>query len=232
MSNSPPLSSQLDHLVICAHQLSAGVAWFEHLSDVKLPIGGSHPLMGTHNHLTALSKNEFLEIIATDPTAATPSRKRWFNLDNEDFQSRLKVSPCLTTWVLGTRDLEAALAAVRSAGIDAGQPIEQTRDDLRWNIAIRDDGTLACDGVFPILIQWPESVNPVGRMQDQGLRLTKVRLRHPRAAQIRKALSAIGLDHPVDLDTGDAAVHAEICIGKRNFQLYLTISVVSINQFS
>ena len=90
---------------------------------------------------------------------------------------------------------------------------------MRWNIAIRDDGTLACDGVFPILIQWPESVNPVGRMQDQGLRLTKVRLRHPRAAQIRKALNAIGLDHPVDLDTGDAAVHAEMCIGNRNFQL-------------
>jgi len=70
---------RMDHLVVCASDLPAGVAWFENLSGVRLPKGGSHPLMGTHNHLSALSEDEFFEIIAIDPQAPGVDRPRWFN---------------------------------------------------------------------------------------------------------------------------------------------------------
>ena len=214
-----PTACRLDHLVICANELQAGVAWFHKLSGITLPAGGSHPLMGTHNHLSALSENAFLEIIATDLSNPVTSRKRWFNLDDTEFQQQLRKSPRLSTWVVATDDLEAALSTVKNSGIDAGIPVEQARDDLKWQIAIRSDGTLACDGVFPILIQWPESVNPVARMQDQGLRLNHLQLQHPQADQIRAALQAIGMGMPENVTEGDACLQAEMSAGNHSFRL-------------
>ena len=73
MNPSSSLSCRLDHLVICARDLAQGVEWFGNLSGVQLPVGGQHPLMATHNHLTALSADSFLEVIAIDPDAPEPA---------------------------------------------------------------------------------------------------------------------------------------------------------------
>jgi len=95
----------------------------------------------------------------------------------------------------------------------------QNSSNLKWQIAIRSDGTLACDGVFPILIQWPESVNPVARMQDQGLRLNHLQLQHPQADQICAALQAIGLGMTENVTEGDAGLRAEMSVGNHSFRL-------------
>lgn len=209
-----------DHLVVCASELAAGVSWFEQLSGIRMPSGGRHPLMATHNHLTALSDDSFLEIIATDPQAPEALRTRWFELDNARYKKRLKVAPQLTTWVAGCTDLDAALDIARVAGIDAGESVTLTRGDLAWQIGLRTDGTLAYDGVFPILIQWPAEVNPVSRMQDQGLRLNKLHLQHPQADSIMFALQAIGADDLVDLIQGDATLRAEMSVGGHHFYIH------------
>lgn len=204
---------------MCSHALGAGVEWFENLSGIQLPAGGSHPLMATHNHLSALSDDTFLEIIATDPQASQALRSRWFNLDDEQFQGTLKECPRLTTWVVGTDDLEALINAAAAADVDAGEPVDLTRGDLTWKIALRRDGTLACDGVFPILIQWPSDVNPVASMTDQGLRLHNLQLQHPRADFVSEGLKAIGADHLADVQKGDALLQAKMSVGDHQFQL-------------
>src|SRR5262249_53180740 len=73
---------QLDHIAIAADSLAAGVAYAEAALGVKIPYGGAHPLMGTHNHLLRLGDNVFLEIIAPDPAAGPLTRRRWFALDD------------------------------------------------------------------------------------------------------------------------------------------------------
>ncbi len=45
--------SELDHIVIGAASLEAGVAWVEQRLGVKPVPGGQHVAMGTHNALAA-----------------------------------------------------------------------------------------------------------------------------------------------------------------------------------
>ncbi|MFK8081801.1 MAG: VOC family protein [Granulosicoccus sp.] len=219
MTVEPNFHCRFDHLVVCANELQSGVSWLEKHSTITLPFGGQHPLMATHNHLTALAPDTFLEVIAIDSQAPDPLRTRWFGLDSESFRKRLEVSPQLTTWVVGCTDLEAALDAARVAGVDAGEAVDLTRGDLQWQIGLRRDGTLAYDGVFPILIQWPAGVNPVSQMQDQGLRLNNLQLQHPQADSVMQALQAIGADHLVDLVAGNAALNARMSVGNHHFSL-------------
>ncbi|MGQ7843615.1 VOC family protein [Granulosicoccus sp. 3-233] len=219
MSPSPEFSCRLDHLVICAHELAAGVDWFAARSGLRLPAGGRHPLMGTHNHLSALGDTSFLEIIANDPDADAPAadRSRWFMLDNAEHQAQLAVAPKLTTWVVATDDLDAALDVTKAVGIDPGEPVTQTRGDLQWRIALRADGSLACDGVFPVLIQWPTGVNPVARMQDQQLRLASLQLSHPDADRVRAGMQALGIDGLATVGSGQSRLHATLTVGDSRF---------------
>jgi hypothetical protein len=207
--------------VICARDLAQGVAWFADLSGVQMPVGGQHPLMATHNHLTALSADSFLEVIAIDPEAPQPAfpsgQQRWFSLDDSAHQARLDTAPRLTTWVVATTDLGAALAGVRKLGLDLGVPVEQTRGDMRWRLALRNDGSLACDGVFPILIEWPKGVNPVSRMQDQNVRLQGLSLTHPEAALVQRGLQALGIGHLATVASGAASIRADFSVGDRRF---------------
>lgn len=72
----------LDHLVIGAASLEAGVEYVKEVLGVDIPAGGHHEKMGTCNHLMQLGKDVFLEVIAIDKTLAAPSRPRWYGLEN------------------------------------------------------------------------------------------------------------------------------------------------------
>ena len=219
MNPKPRLKCQLDHLVVCAHSCEAAVHWFEKLSGVTMPQGGRHPLMATHNHLTALSTDTFLEIIAIDPQAEPVSRARWFELDDPARGQSLNKGPALRTWVARTNDLGRAMQAAIDAGIDPGVPVELSRGNLNWRLALRTDGSLALGGLFPILIQWPEGVNPVDQMQDQGVRLDQLMLGCADAALLQNALLAIGAADLVTVMSENTGMMANMHAGARQFQL-------------
>lgn len=188
-----------------------------------MPVGGQHPRMATHNHVTALSVDSFLEVIAVDPDAPRPAfqpgQKRWFSLDDCAHQARIDSAPRLTTWVVATSNLDAALEQVRKLGLNPGVPVEQTRGDMHWRLALCHDGSLACDGVFPILIEWPEGVNPVSRMQDQNIRLQGLSLTHPERALVAAGLEALGIAHLATVTDGAACIRADFSVGNRLFSV-------------
>lgn len=212
---------EFDHIAVAAADLGAGVDWVRARAGVEIPAGGAHPLMGTHNRLTAMGPDAFLEILAIDPSAPPPSRPRWFGLDDPEVRRRIRQAPRAHALVARTDDLEAAIAAAASAGVDYGRAITLTRGELSWRFAVRDDGMIPLDGAAPQLMAWPSGPHPAGRMPDLGLRYLCGRIATPHATELRRLLAALGaetlydaiLDGPesaapylsVELETEDGA---------------------------
>src|SRR5512143_2636784 len=128
--------SELDHIVIAAASLDAGVTWVEQRLGVKPVAGGQHVAMGTHNALLRLGARCYLEVIAIDPAGQAPSRPRWFSLDEPDMRERLARSPALITWVVRTPSLASACARVP----DLGDILPMTRNAFRWAISVPENG--------------------------------------------------------------------------------------------
>lgn len=189
---------RLDHLAISAVSLAEGVALVEAALGVPMAGGGQHPAMGTHNRLLGLG-DLYLEVIAVDPEAPAPARPRWFDLD------RFSGPPRLTTWIVATDDMPSALATGPAGW---GSPMALARGDYRWQMAVPDDGRLPFDNTCPALIQWEGALHPAAALPDQGLRLARLRITHPRADALRAALA---LDDPrVTFATGPVGLHAVI----------------------
>lgn len=180
---------RLDHLAVTAMTLEAGVAAMEAALGVALAAGGKHALMGTHNRLLGLG-DVYLEVIAVDPDAAAPGRSRWFDMDH------FAGAPRLTNWIARCGDLASAVA-LAPAGI--GVPTAFARGELRWQMAVPEDGRLPFDGAYPALIAWQGAArgagHPAARLPDVGCRLRRLEIAHPEAAALRAALAGV-LDDP------------------------------------
>ena len=165
---------ELDHLVVGAATLEEGVAWCERVLGVTPGPGGKHGLMGTHNRLLNISgpnhPRAYLEIIAIDPEAPPPGRARWFDLDQPTLRGALARGPGLIHWVSRVPNLDAALANWRGEGVDAGEAVEASRGQLRWRIALREDGRRLRREALPVLIEWGDA-HPTDGMPESGVQL-------------------------------------------------------------
>jgi hypothetical protein len=143
--------------------------------------------MGTHNRLLRLGEALYLEVIAIDPSAPSPGRARWFELD----RLRPDAPPRLATWVVRTNDIDASVAA---CGEDLGHVERMSRGSLSWRITVRQDGTLPFDGVMPSLIEWDgDDVHPCAHLRDTGCRVVSLEAGHPNGERISRAVESIGL---------------------------------------
>ncbi len=177
------MSVQLDHLIVAAASLAQGVAWCEATLGVTPGPGGRHALMGTHNRLLKIATeafpNAYLEIIAIDPDAPPPGRRRWFGLDEAVLQERLRAGPRLIHAVARSTLLDSHRGALVTVGQEPGDPVDAGRDTpegrLEWQILLRDDGGLDCGGALPTLLQW-NGRHPAEAMPDSGVTLRALAL--------------------------------------------------------
>lgn len=164
------MSTELDHLVVAADSLEQGADWCERTLGARPVKGGQHALMGTHNLLLQLSSTThprvYLEIIAIDPQAPAPSRRRWFGLDE-----RRAGEPSLVQVVVRSRMLDMHRFGLIHKGIDPGQPVALSRGDLNWQMLLREDAQVP--GGLPVLIQWGER-HPADRLQPSECTLSAV----------------------------------------------------------
>jgi hypothetical protein len=199
------LSSRIDHLVLACADLAQGADYVRARLGVEPQPGGRHVLMGTHNALLRLGPATYLELIAIDPAAAA-QRPRWFGLDTPAVRERMSSGPFLLTWVAACSDVAAA-AALDPA---FGEVIVASRGAFSWRITVPADGRLSCDGAAPTLIQWDGHAHPCDGLEDRGCTLRELELRHPEAARIEALFAGLGLDGPVRLRPGAAALAARI----------------------
>ena len=169
----------VDHLIVAAASLADGVAWCEATLGVTPGPGGTHPLMGTHNRLLKVASDTYpqayLEIIAVDPDAPAPARRRWFGMDTLD----LSAGPRLVHVVGRSPMLDMHRWGLITIGLKPGDPVRAGRDTpqgpLSWQILVRDDGQLNCGGALPTLIQW-DGRHPADAMPDSGVVLKSLAL--------------------------------------------------------
>ena len=166
------MAFQFDHIAIGCTDLDAGTAWVEGRLGVTLLPGGKHVHFGTYNRLLGMG-DLYLEVIAKDPGAGAINRATWFDLDN------FEGPPRLTNWICRADDIENHQAI-------AGATVQLTRDDLRWQLTVPEDGSLPMEGGFPTLLKWGEGIVPPSQsLPDSGCRLMAWEVWHPQADWLR-----------------------------------------------
>jgi len=183
-------STTLDHLVITAPSLEAGIEYVRRTLGVPMEAGGRHARMGTHNALLRLGNAQYLEVIAIDPDAPAPPRPRWFGLD----PTGAARPPRLAAWVARTSDIQEASRAVPHI---LGEPETMSRGELTWRITIPADGSLPFEGVAPMLIEWTTRPHPAERLPDRGCAILRFEAFHPQAERINDLLRTLGFAAPL-----------------------------------
>lgn len=221
------MKSQIDHLVVMAANLEAGVAWCEATLGITPGAGGEHDKYGTHNRLFKIASPKYplayFEIIAINPQADGAKRSklaRWFDMDNKAVQKAVAQEPRLITFVASTDDLKSARHALRTQDIDRGQIVHASRKlnkgTLQWQITVREDGERLFNGCLPTLIQWgtPEATEPLrlhprNSLPRSGVTLQSITISHPSGPKLQAAYGAIGLEG-VAIETGAANITASL----------------------
>jgi hypothetical protein len=186
-----PALHAIDHLLLGAADLGAGVAWVERVTGVKALVGGSHPGMGTRNALLSLGGRQYLEIIAPDPAQSVFA-----------FRTDLRAlrSPQLVAWAALATDIAAIAKRAKDAGVEVLGPHDGSRarpdgTTLRWKtLAIVSD--LARQGIDPIpfFIEWPAGTAHPAEHSPTGCTLQSFELAHPEPSAVSTLLQKVGID--------------------------------------
>lgn len=201
------MTLELDHIALGTADLEQGVIALKQKLGVQIPSGGKHPLMGTHNHVMRTGAAEFFELIAIDPTAPTPSRTRWFTLDEATTQSHIRHEPRALCWVVKTNNIEEI---VKNSPVDLGKITTVTRGDLQWRLTIPDDGSLAEGGLLPAFIQWNEGPHPATKQTDCGVRINRIILTHPEPEKLLDMLERLQISHLAEVRQGARSLAFEV----------------------
>ena len=184
--------SAIDHLVVTAPSLAAGIRYVEESLGCRMHPGGQHPRMGTHNAVLKIGPREYLEVIAIDPDAAPIHRARWFELDLPLPETR----PRLATWVMRTNCMHEIMA---SSEMNLGTIEEMSRGSLEWLITIAVDGRLIFRGLAPALIQWKADTHPVEKLPESAVSLMRLEGHHPEARRVSHLLNQANFQGPVSM---------------------------------
>ena len=185
---------KLDHLTVIAPTLTEGVAHVRTCLDLDVPFGQRHAYMGTYNHLLQLGGAVYLEIVALDPEADRPGRRRWFGLDD---QRKVRVDwdegRRLRGWVARTDAIDAVIAG--REGI-FGAKISLPAVNSTFDFAIPEDGSLPLDGVAPSIIDRRGKPRSMATIADPGARLRSFTLEHPDPGAVSALYRELAIDRP------------------------------------
>ena len=181
------MASWIDHVVLAAATLEAGIAHVEALTGVAPVFGGRHEGNGTHNALLSLGAPSYLEVLAPDPEQNAPSA-----LLGETALD----TPRLHAFAVGCDDLDAAVVALRAGGVDAvGDPFAMQRrgpdgTELAWRLAFVGS---TVGGARPFLIEWGSTPSPA-ETAVLGGRLVSLTAGDPHPDEARLPLDVLGVD--------------------------------------
>ena len=165
---------KLDHIVLGSFTLEEGTEFLENILQAKLSDIGYHKDMGTHNRVIRISKEVYIELVAIDPKRKNLNNRKWFNLDNSNLQSKLKISPQIIGYVIENND--------RNINKYYDPFFEASRDSYKWQFAMPTfknnilDSEIIEAGIIPSLISW-KSDKPVYQMKKNQFELISLEIK-------------------------------------------------------
>ena len=165
---------KLDHIVLGSLTLEEGTEFLENILQAKLSDIGYHKDMGTHNRVIRISEKVYIEVVAIDPKRKNLNNRKWFNLDNSNLQSKLKISPQIIGYVIENND--------RNINKYYDPFFEASRDSYKWQFAMPTfknnilDSEIIEAGIIPSLISW-KSDKPVYQMKKNQFELISLEIR-------------------------------------------------------
>ena len=207
--SSPP---SLDHIMLAAGDLDAGVADIEKKSGVRAARGGSHPGGGTQNALLSLGPERYLEIIAPDPQQSAARSPRLSQLVN------LR-QPLLVGWAVHTKDIEAIARRLRDAkipadGPNAGSRVRPDGKILRWRTLVLEDDV---KGLLPFFIEWGAGTVHPSVDAPAGCKLTSFEVESQDDTRLREMFQKMGIE--VTVRRGAGLLRARIAGLRGEFEL-------------
>ena len=130
--------TRIDHVTICVTDLDAGITQFKKLG-FNMYAGGAHPGKGTHNAI-AFNEDDYVELLSIHDQAEHKTSSSKPGAKNATLGEFIAAGGGIRYVVLQTDDLDAEVAAMRSRGVDVGDPLEGSRrsptgQELRWKVA-------------------------------------------------------------------------------------------------
>lgn len=186
------MNNVIDHFTIGSNTLESGQKQLQQSLGVEIPSGSKHTMMSTHNCVSTVDNDSFLELIAIDPEADAPPRRRWFSLDEDETHARLAQRARALCWVVRTDNIDEVF---KSSPIDLGEIVDFSRGDRTWRLTVPDDGSLPEAGLIPAFIEWSPGPHPSQGMTDLGLRLQSINLFHPEPDRLADVLQALQVSH-------------------------------------
>jgi hypothetical protein len=178
----------VDHIQVAASDLAAGSRAVAELTGVTPQVGGVHPGRGTANALMSLGPRTYLEVITPAPgqPATTPMAQELAGVKGIGVR----------TFAVAASDLDTVAAAARKAGLGVDGPTPGSRQTpqgqlLKWRALTPTSPEF---GLFiPFFIDWGDTVHPA-TTSPAGAKFTRLRVIHPKAAELRRIYAALGLD--------------------------------------
>ena len=180
----------VDHIVFCVADLDEAIDHIKSLLGIRPVFGGYHKNKGTKNALLNLGNKCYLELLAIDDTNTDFKGDRWMGIDMLD-------GPKITRWSLKSNDLEKDSDILSQKSQNLSQIIEGSRETssgklLSWSmIAPYHSPEIE---VLPFMTDWSKSdIHPADSLEE-GCKLNKVYLFHPKPEEVMPFLSQLGVD--------------------------------------
>ncbi len=184
----------IDHFMYAASDLDGLVRWFTETTGMATSAGGSHPSLGTRNHLLGTDGRTYLELIGPDPALAAQSPLR------RALQAMTR--PQLHRVIAEGKadDFPALIERYREMGVAAQamdlQRVTASGETIEWKLLVPADPNPL--GVFaPMVIDWLDTAHPSTRLGASPCTILGCEAGHPDKPRIEAFWRAIGFEFPL-----------------------------------
>lgn len=187
------MKMKVDHLVWAVPDLKQGVDYFQALTGIRPGAGGSHPGRGSHNALVSFGNDQYLELIAPDPSQSMrPMRDAFDGIHSMS-------APALFAFGVKCNDMAALSEKATAFGLAFSGPTETSRQPpdaplLRWKLGYTDASSFG--RYLPFYIDWLDSTHP-SKVIPGRVELISFEVMHPQSSELRNIYEILDIEVPV-----------------------------------